>query len=538
MESFFSRFSLRTQAALAVVLPCVVVAAFASVYFPRRLNEQAARALEQQIESVGRLAVANAAPTMRLIRDGLANPDELKTVFDGVKASGNVESMGALVVSSDTVKKEGDVRYVVLTEGDKKVMMEGFNMKPGRYQVPEAGKCEIDHAAGLTVRCSQKDQDYEALMVISVSLKQLIDAERDNQTVGLTVLIAAVIAGIILALLFSSALAGPMGVVTRVAREVAAGDVTVPQVNVQGVGEVRSMASSVNEMLVSLRALVTQMVSLSERLTGAAKGLQAASADQEHVTSQQSAYAQQIAATFEELSRTAEMITASTDVVEQAAIRTASAVDEARAVVNEMVGGITEIRRESKEVADSIGKLNVDLQQVSRIAQVIKQVADRSDLLALNAALEGTKAGEVGRGFSLVAAEMRKLAENVAGSARDIGRLVESVQSSGDNAVNKAREGVTASDKGVQVAERASSVFEQIVELSRGTKEAAQQISVATRQQRQSSEQAVQGARNVADLVKQGVDATGRTTRIAQDLQSAVNALTEVTRRFKVERRD
>jgi methyl-accepting chemotaxis protein len=81
-------------------------------------------------------------------------------------------------------------------------------------------------------------------------------------------------------------------------------------------------------------------------------------------------------------------------------------------------------------------------------------------------------------------------------------------------------------------------VFEQIVELSRGTKEAAQQISVATRQQRQSSEQAVQGARNVADLVKQGVDATGRTTRIAQDLQSAVAALTEVTRRFKVERRD
>ncbi len=537
MDSFFSRFSLRTQAALAVVLPCVVVAAFASVYFPRRLNEQAARALEQQIESVGRLAVANAAPTMRLIRDGLANPEELKTVFDGVRASGNVESMGALVVSAETIKKEGERRFVDIVAGEKKVMMEG-DLKPGRYSVPAAGTCEIDRGQGLTVRCSQKDQDYEALMVISVSLRQLQEAERENQTVGLWVLLVAIGVGLTLAFVFSGALAGPMGVVTRVAREVAAGDVTVPQVTVGGVGEVRSMASSVNEMLASLRGLVTQMVSLSERLTGAAKGLQAASADQEHVTSQQSAYAQQIAATFEELSRTAEMITASTDVVEQAAIRTASAVDEARAVVSEMVGGISEIRRESKEVADSIGKLNVDLQQVSRIAQVIKQVADRSDLLALNAALEGTKAGEVGRGFSLVAAEMRKLAENVAGSARDIGRLVESVQQSGDQAVNKAREGVTASDKGVQVAERASTVFEQIVELSRGTKEAAQQISVATRQQRQSSEQAVQGARNVADLVKQGVDATGRTTRIAQDLQQAVAALTEVTRRFKVERRD
>src|SRR5688572_32064917 len=131
-------------------------------------------------------------------------------------------------------------------------------------------------------------------------------------------------------------------------------------------------------------------------------------------------------------------------------------------------------------VADAITKLNQDLREVSKIAQVINQVAERSDLLALNAALEGTKAGEVGRGFSLVAAEMRKLAENVAGSARDIGRIVERVQASGDQAVAKARVGVEASDRGVSVAERAAEVFGQIVELSRGTKEAAQQISVAT----------------------------------------------------------
>ena len=131
---------------------------------------------------------------------------------------------------------------------------------------------------------------------------------------------------------------------------------------------------------------------------------------------------------------------------------------------------------------------------------------------------------------------MRKLAENVAVSARDIGRLVESVQASGDQAVSKAREGVGASDRGVAVAEKASAVFQQIVELSRGTKEAAQQIAIATRQQKQSSEQAVQGARNVADLVKQGVDATGRSTKIAHDLKSAVAALSDVTRRFKVDR--
>jgi methyl-accepting chemotaxis protein len=531
----WGKLSLRVQAAVAVLLPCVAVAGFTSWYFPQRLNAQAGQALERQARSIGLLAVANAAPTMRLIRDGLANPEELNAVFAGIRAGGNIEHAGALVVSPESVEVEGSRRFVVLKTDNPRVQVRG-DLPPGRYEVPAEGACEVERTKVLRVRCAENDKDYHAMIVAEVSLVELADSERQNQTIGVWVLLATVALGLALAFLFSGALAGPIGMVTRMARTVAGGDVSVEELRVTGSGEVSSMAESVNEMLTNLKVLVKQMVSLTERLGGAAHGLIAASSDQEHVTSQQSAYAQQIAATFEELSRTAEMIQGSTDVVEEAAARTSGAVDEARAVVNEMVAGITDIRRESKEVAEAIGRLNQDLQQVSRIAQVIKQVADRSDLLALNAALEGTKAGEVGRGFSLVAAEMRKLAENVAVSARDIGRLVENVQASGDQAVSKARDGVGASDRGVAVAEKASAVFQQIVELSRGTKEAAQQIAVATRQQKQSSEQAVQGARNVADLVKQGVDATGRSTRIAHDLKLAVAALSDVTKRFKVER--
>ncbi|MFO0598717.1 MAG: methyl-accepting chemotaxis protein [Myxococcaceae bacterium] len=537
MGSYWAALSLRVQAAIAVVVPCVAVALFTSIYFPSRLNEQAGQSLEKQAVSVGQLAVNNAAPIMRLIRDGLATPAELNGIFEGVRAGGNVMHLGALAVTKEQVKTEGGKRYLEVKAQDTKVQIQG-DLPPGRYELAPPGECTVERGAVLDVRCTAVDQEFEAAMVVRFSLEQFVALQRENQVAGLWVLLAAVVAGLTLALFFSGAIAGPLGVVTRVAREVALGDVSVQQVEVGGANEVQSMATSVNDMLKSLRSLVSEMVALTRRLGDAAKGLNAASSDQTHVTSQQSAYAQQIAATFEELSRTAESITRSTEVVEQAAVRTNQAVDEARAVVQEMVGGMTEIRREAKEVADAITRLNADVQQVSRIAQVIKQVADRSDLLALNAALEGTKAGEVGRGFSVVAAEMRKLAENVAQSARDIGRIVESVQASGDVAVVRAKESVESSDRGVNVAERAQNSFQQIQQLSQGTKEAAQQIAVATRQQRQSSEQAVQGARNVADLVKQGVDATGRTTRIAQDLQASVDALTAVTGRFKVEGRN
>lgn len=518
----WSRLSLRSQVAIAILLPCTALPVFSSLYFPNRLNRQAQESLDSRARALGALASAEIGPALRLIRDGLYDVENFDKVFKGIKAGGDVEYLGVFQADGKT-----------LLRGDGE-------LPPGPFKTPAtakaSGDCELEHGELLLVRCLMREKDAEGLFVAAFRRDSLVKGQRENLLVGLSSLAVAMLGGLVLAFVFSRALAEPVVQVTQAAREVASGDVTVSAIEVSAAGEIRSMASSFNEMLANLRNLVTQMVSLTERLSGAAKGLTGASQDQEHVTNQQAAYAQEIAATFEELSRTAEQISSSTDVVEMAARRTNEAVEEAKAVVSQVAAQITDIRTESKEVAEAILKLNQDLREVSKIAQVINAVAERSDLLALNAALEGTKAGEVGRGFSLVAAEMRKLAENVSVSARDIGRIVETVQESGNQAVSKARLGVAASDRGVKVAEQASEVFQRIVELARGTTEAAQQITTATRQQRQSSDQAVQGARNVADLVKQGVDATGRTNRIAQDLQGVAEALTNLTGKFKVVR--
>jgi methyl-accepting chemotaxis protein len=540
MGSLWSQLSLRVQAAVAVAFPCVAVALFASIFFPWRMNNQARQAIVNQTRTITAMAARNATPAARMVNDGIANMADLIGIFEGVRNSGEMTQVGLLVIDAAAPLNAAGHRVVRVRpagpgkDSDASTQMKG-DLPDGEYEVPAAGECLVIEGIELDVRCSARANETEATFVTRQSLKKLAAQQRENQVIGIWVLLAALATGLALALLFSGAIAGPLGVISRVAREVAGGDVTVPQVVVGGSHEIRSMASSVNDMLTSLRGIVTQMRSLTGRLSDAAAGLTNAAADQTHVTSQQSAYAQQIAATFEELSRTAEMITRSTEVVEHAASRTANAVDDARSVVDEMVDGMTFIRRDAKEVADAITRLNGDLQQVSRIAQVIKQVADRSDLLALNAALEGTKAGDVGRGFSVVAAEMRKLAESVAQSAKDIGRIVENVQRSSDAAVVRANQGVDSSDKGVAVAQKAVGSFAQILELSKGTREAAQQIAIATRQQRESSSQAVEGARSVADLVKQGVDATSRTTQIATDLQASVAALTAVTNRFSVE---
>ena len=549
----WTRLNLRWQAAIAVLLPCAAVALFSSLYFPARLNSQAERSLEQKARALGGLASAEVAPVLRLITDGLSQPEDLDNVFAG--SAGGPKAMRAVTpgpvpagATNEVDLAGSDIGYIgvmrvkglSVTPDATTVIRKSGTLPTQAFAVPvrtdtgRPGGCDLDRGDLLVLRCYVKDSDSEGLFVAAFKRDALLEAQRQNITVGLWSALCAGGLALLLAWLFSRALATPVAQLTQAAREVASGDVSVAAVDVSAASEIRSMAGSFNEMLASLRSLVGQMVSLTGRLGSASQGLIGASQDQEHVTSQQAAYAQEIAATFEELSRTAEQISASTEVVETAARNTNEAVEQARAVVAQVVGGINDIRAESKEVAEAISKLNADLQQVSKIAQVINAVAERSDLLALNAALEGTKAGEVGRGFSLVAAEMRKLAESVSGSARDIGRIVEKIHESGDEAVAKARVGVAASDKGVEVAEQASALFQRMVEMARGTTEAAQQIAIATRQQKQSSEQAVLGARNVADLVKQGVDATGRTHRIAQDLQEVAKALSAVTSKFKV----
>ncbi|MFP2927876.1 methyl-accepting chemotaxis protein [Pyxidicoccus sp. 3LG] len=521
----WGRLSLRMQVAIAVLVPCLAVVFFCGLYFPGRQRNVTLDLLEKRVRVVGLLVAqhpfvlaADDTPPAKMRVDGVLSQLEAKDEADGSRGF-TVHYQGLLNPDGTVLQERGIVPTDVKSPAGK--------LKQGC----EASRDHPPHGE-VRLRCVSGVHTYVAGFGVEEAVASLVDVDG----MALAALAGALGVGLLLAVFISRAIVEPVAQVTEVVRDVSRGDMSRAELDVSATGEVRLMAQSFNQMLGTLRATVMELVSRTDQLGGASRGLLVASADQEHVISQQAAYAQQIAATFEELSRTAEQISSSTEVVESSARRTHEAVAEAMAVVAQVVAGINDIRTESKGVADAIVGLNQDLQQVSKIAQVINQVAERSDLLALNAALEGTKAGEVGRGFSLVAAEMRKLAENVSASARDIARIVEKVQDSGEEAASKARVGMATSDRGVEVAEQASSVFQRIVELARGTSEAARQITIATRQQRQSSEQAVQGARNVAELVKQGVDATGRTTRIAQDLQAVAEGLTAVTGRFKTTR--
>jgi methyl-accepting chemotaxis protein len=244
--------------------------------------------------------------------------------------------------------------------------------------------------------------------------------------------------------------------------------------------------------LASLRDIVGHIAHSAARLAGAAGEMYAAAQEQEQAARHQSAGIEEVSCTMESLLAAATHVTESTTGVLMKAERT---------------------RETTARTAERIAELSEHAGRIGEILEVIREIADRSDLLALSASLEGTRAGEAGRGFALVAGEMRKLAERVTASVRDIKKLVSDVR---------------ASVSATAVATEESS------KLADGTTESARQINLVTQQQRSGTEQAGHSMRDVASMITQSLAATQQIRSLAEDLKAQADNLTALVARFRL----
>jgi methyl-accepting chemotaxis protein len=242
----------------------------------------------------------------------------------------------------------------------------------------------------------------------------------------------------------------------------------------------------------SLREIVGHIAQSAAQLAGAASEMYAATQEQEATARQQSIGVEEVSRTMESLLAAATHVTESTMGVLTRAERT---------------------RETTTRTAERIAELSAHASRIGEILETIREIADRSDLLALNASLEGTRAGEAGRGFALVAGEMRKLAERITASVSDIKMLVSDVRAS-------VSATVLATEESTRLAE--------------GTTESARQINLVTQQQRSGTEQAGQNMRGVASMITQSLAATQQVRSLAEHLKVQADNLNGLVARFRL----
>jgi methyl-accepting chemotaxis protein len=246
-----------------------------------------------------------------------------------------------------------------------------------------------------------------------------------------------------------------------------------------------------------------QQIELGSELSAAAAELQATSQQQASGSTEQASAVSQVTTTVEELGTTARQIAQSADHVAQAAQQTLEYLSDGQQAVDESIKAMERIRVRMQDISVRVLGLGERSQQIGEIIDLIDDISDETHLLALNAAIEAAGAGEHGRRFSVVAAEVKNLANRTLQAAKEVKDVIAEIRQATNAAVLAAEEGGKEVEKGAELTYRAGQVMDTILMMAERTAQSGAEIGMATAQQQSASEQVVEAMREIAEVARQ-----------------------------------
>ncbi len=345
-------------------------------------------------------------------------------------------------------------------------------------------------------------------------------------------LIAAVLA-ISVAFALSRSIAGRLQPVVDVARSIAEGRLDT-RIERAGRDEIGVLLDAFATMQERLREMIGQIRSGAEQLVGAAQNFSSAASQLSVSTQEQSHAASSMAATVEELTVSINHVADNANEAHSLSSESGRQSSEGGTVIQHTLSSMQRIADTVQGAAAQIGELGQHSDQISSIVNVIKEIADQTNLLALNAAIEAARAGEQGRGFAVVADEVRLLAQRTANSTQEIAEMIKKIQNGTRNAVGNMEVGVQQVSSGVEQASQAGNAIVSIREASGRVVGVVDQISLALREQTVASQDVARNVERIAQMSQQNSEAVADTSRTAQALQQLALSLEKQVASFRL----
>jgi hypothetical protein len=261
-------------------------------------------------------------------------------------------------------------------------------------------------------------------------------------------------------------------------------------------------------------------------LASASSEILAATAQQASGTAEEATAVQETSTTVDEVKQTAQVAAQKARAVAEAAQKTVQATHDGRQAVEDSVKGTQDAKARMGAIAERILALSEQGRAIGEIIATVNDLAEQSNLLAVNAAIEAAKAGEAGKGFAVVAAEVKALAEQSKQATAQVRGILNEVQRATQAAVMAAEQGVKASDAGVGVATRAGEAIRVLAESLTESAQAAQQILVSAQQQAAGVDQVAVAMQNIQQASAQNMASTRQVERAARDLNDLAQRLT------------
>ena len=294
------------------------------------------------------------------------------------------------------------------------------------------------------------------------------------------------------------------------------------------------LGRSLARMQQGMGTIVRQIGDASREMATATQTLSEASAAVTRGSAVQSESAAALAAAVQELSVSVGHVSANAADAEGLASEAAAAARAGNGRVSEVVGSMNQIEAEIRETAAAVEALGERTAQIGSVISIIKDVADQTNLLALNAAIEAARAGEQGRGFAVVADEVRKLAERTTVSTAEISRTIGSVQEESRAVAERIGRMAVRAESGVQAAGGAGAVLNEIERQSQAAVGAVSDIAGSTREQSAASQEIARGVEKISRMAEANREASQANLDGVQRIRALADELSRSVSRFQV----
>jgi len=352
---------------------------------------------------------------------------------------------------------------------------------------------------------------------------------------SLVVSAIALVVGLVIALFVSLSIKKSVLMLYTAMCEISQGEADLTQrLNVSGNDELSGLASAFNDFMDSIHSIVKEVKNSVLQIDMNASSSKALISSTVQKISTQSERTMSVAAAITELDSSAVQVAGLTNDAKQASQDATKNASQGNIVVDESISSMENIARDVNEATTIIQSLADNSAQIGSVSEVIKSIAEQTNLLALNAAIEAARAGEQGRGFAVVADEVRTLATRTHESTNEIQTIISSLQSNTESAVHVMESSQVAASNGVDHAKKAGISLEEIVLSNQTVTDLASQISHSTQEQSAVTSDVQLSINSIQILSEETVSDSQLIEKASQEIAIVSNNLNELVSRFKV----
>lgn len=368
---------------------------------------------------------------------------------------------------------------------------------------------------------------------VGIQLESLASSVSEGVVRAAGIGLAALLLCLIAAAMLSRLVTVPLERLAQAAAGIASGDLR-QQIDIRSKDEVGELAQSFGKMTKMVTHLVADLRSAAADIEREANSSLTTSSQQSAMAHEQASAISETSTTVAEIAQTAKQATSYADSVISGTQRSEALSTEGQKVVAESVAGMEKLGEQVRAIAVAITELNERTLQIGDIITTVRDVAEQSNLLALNASIEAAKAGDHGRGFAVVAMEMRALAEQSKVAAIQVRALLGEVQKGTKAAVAATDEGSRRAQAAMALAQSAGSAILGLAEVIKESSAAARQIAGNTRQQTIGVEQIATAMSELSVAMADSVNGTRQIEQVAGNLSNLSKKFSELVGRYQL----